>query len=475
MNASERFCHAYHQTLHTPEHALGGNNDAWFTQFREQALDSFSAQGLPTAKTENWKYTRLKPIEQVDFNHTTAPATTLPQDQLDAIPHCPNGYQLVFINGRFEESLSRLPPITNAPIQETILCDFHRAIETHSDHLKSTLGKIAHTNHHPFAALNSMFTSNGVFLWVHQNNHIQQPIHCLFISTTMDKPNVCHPRLLLIMEDNSEATVFEHYMFIPEFKGLKGPNTQQATESPPFFTNAVTEILMGPNARMQHYTLQQESPANIHIAGLHVMQQPSSYFSNHSFFLGGKLTRNDIRISLAGKAAECVLTGGYCIGDQQHLDQHIQIDHLEPECHSRTLYKGVIQDHARAVFNGKIVVHPAAQQTNAKLVNKNLLLSTKGHVDTKPELQIYADDVVCSHGATVGQLDDAALFYLQTRGITKTAAKTLLASAFIGETLESISQPLIQKLIIPPVLNQLNQLINPLKKTVFSNHKKEGL
>ena len=472
MNASERFCHAYQQTLHTPEHALGDSNDAWFTQFREQALDSFSTQGLPTSKTENWKYTRLKPIEKIDFSQTTAASKTLPQDQLDALPCLPDSYQLVFINGRFEESLSRLPPITNSPIQETILCDFSRALETHSNHVKSTLGKIAHIDNHPFAALNSMFTSNGIFLWVHQNNHIQQPIHCLFTSSSVEKPNVCHPRLLLIMEDNSEATVFEHYLAI---HGPHGKQERRAFESTPCFTNAVTEILMGHNARMHHYTLQQESPTNIHIAGLHVMQQPSSYFSNHSFFLGGALTRNDVRISLAGKAAECVLAGGYCIGDRQHLDQNIQIDHLEPECRSRTLYKGVIQDHARAVFNGNIVVHPAAQQTNAQLVNKNILLSTKGHVDTKPELQIYADDVACSHGATVGQLDDAALFYLQTRGITKTAAKTLLVSAFIRETLESIQQPVIQNLIELPVLNQLKQLINPHKQTLFSNHKKEDI
>ena len=225
------------------------------------------------------------------------------------------------------------------------------------------------------------------------------------------------------------------------------------------FTNAVTEIFLGRGARMQHYKLQSESLNTSHIAGLHVEQQHASSLSSHSLSLGAGLARNDIAVRLAGEGAQCRLYGAYCIGGRQHVDYHTQVDHLMPGCYSRELYKGVVQDRARAVFNGMVVVHPDAQHSDAQLVNKNLQLSAKAEVDSKPELQIYADDVKCSHGATVGQLDPAALFYLQSRGIAQEEAKAMLVSSFINEILQSIEPSGVQQLLQPPVQARMSTLV----------------
>jgi len=435
MNASERFYHTYQHSC----------PDTWLTQLRDQARDSFTSQGLPTSKLEDWKYTRLKHIEQLEFSHAELSATPLSLEQKNSLPHCPGGYQLVFVNGHYTEELSDVPLA-----KDFIICSFAKALEQHTNKVQSTLGQITNHKDQPFAALNTMFMNDGVFLWLPKNTHIQHPIHCLFITSATDKSTVIYPRLLVILEDNAKATLLEHYLTITH---------PQAVEVNPCFTNAVTEILLGASAQMNHYRLQQESVNNSYIAGLHVMQQQASRFNSHSFCLGATLARDDIHITLAGKKATCSLLGAYCSGDQQHHEQHLKIDHVAPDCSSKTLYKGVIQDNSRAVFNGNIVVHPKAQKSNAHLINRNLLLSAKGHVDTKPELQIYADDVICSHGATVGQLDNTALFYLQSRGITRQAAEALLVSAFMSEIFVSIEQPEIKKLMCSPVLDQLNMLI----------------
>lgn len=459
MNASERFCTAYTRN----SGSLTGQQLPWLKTLRENALGEFAAQGLPKPYEEDWKYTRLKQIEQLEFCRAERPAPLL-SDQLGTpLPTCQGGYRLVFINGWYMESLSTLDHLPPG----LVLCSFAQALSEYSDDLEEALGSIANREGQPFAALNTAFMEDGVFLQVAANTVILDPIHCLFLSaaSTDDvQPRVSHPRLLIVLEDNAEISVVEHYLGIKslDMKGLgfEGQGSvEKALQDNHNFTNTLTEILLHPYARLNHYKLQCESPGSSHIGGIHIEQRRASQFTSHNLSLGAALARNDIRIKLTGEDAKCCLNGAYLVGGRQHVDHHTQIDHLEPSCCSEELYKGVIQGRARAVFNGKVVVHPAAQQSDARQINKNLLLSEKAEVDTKPELQIYADDVKCSHGATVGQLDAQALFYLQSRGISQIDAEALLVYAFVSEILEAIDHPGIQRLIQAPVVDQLSGLI----------------
>jgi len=461
MNASERFCTAYTQSsasLRDQHQQL-----PWLKTLRENALHEFAAQGLPKPYDEDWKYTRLKQFEQLEFCRAERPASLLPEQMSISLPTCGVGCQLVFINGWYMESLSTLDHLPTG----LVLCSFAQALLDYRADLEATLGNVADREDQPFAALNTAFMEDGVFLRVAADTVIHDPIHCLFLSTaTADdaRPRVSYPRLLILLEDNAELSVVEHYLGIKSL-GIESPDL----EAPDFemnelennhnFTNTLTEILLHPGASLNHYKLQCESPDSSHIAGIHVEQQRGSQFISHNLSLGAALARNDIRIKLAGENAKCCLNGIYLVGGRQHVDNHTQVDHLVPSCCSEELYKGVIQGHARAVFNGKVVVHLDAQQSDAQQINKNLLLSKKTEVDTKPELQIYADDVKCSHGATIGQLDAQALFYLQSRGISKSDAEALLVYAFVSEIIEAIDHPGVQQLIHAPVLEQLSHLI----------------
>jgi len=452
MNASERFCNAYTQnrgrTFGLPDTAqqLG-----WLRQLKDHALESFSAQGVPGPRVENWKYTRLGHIEQLDYNCTEQHSHSTPEIQAADLPICPDSYQLVFIDGNYTPALSSDGSLPDG----LILCSLAQGLIQYPSLLSSTLGTITEYKGHPFAALNGMYMADGVFLRVAKGTKIQAPIHCLFYSTVADKAIMNSPRLLLVIEEQAEVTVIEHYL------GCNSTVRQLEHQGDsPHLTNSLTEIALGRQARMQHYKLQSEPMTTSHIAGLHVEQQRDSVFCSHNLSLGASLTRNDICIKLADEGAECHLYGAYCIGGKQHVDSHTQIDHLKPSCRSLEQYKGVIQDRARAVFNGMVVVHADAQHSDAQLINKNLLLSSKAEVDTKPELQIYADDVKCSHGATVGQLDPTALFYLQSRGITSEDAQALLITAFIDEILLSIEQPAVRHFLQPSIQAQLHRLIS---------------
>lgn len=482
MNANERFCTAY---TRSSAH-LTGQQLPWLKTLREKAMGEFAAHGLPGPYEEDWKYTRLKQIEQVEFFRAERPTAALLPEQLGtSLPACQGGYRLVFINGWYMESLSTVDRLPRG----LVLCSFAQALRQQGAALESTLGNIASFEGQPFAALNTAFMEDGVFLRVAKDTSIDDPIHCLFLSTASadgSRPRVSYPRLLMVLEDNAELSVVEHYLGIESLGmkslGIKSPELEgQGLEDNHNFTNSLTEILLHPGASLNHYKLQCESPHSSHIGGIHVEQRRASRFTSHNLSLGAALARNDIRIKLTGEDAKCCLNGIYLVGGRQHVDNHTQIDHLVPGCCSDELYKGVIQGRARAVFNGKVVVHPAAQQSDARQINKNLLLSEKAEVDTKPELQIYADDVKCSHGATVGQLDTQALFYLQSRGISQTDAEALLVYAFVSEVLEGIDHPGIQPLIQVPLLDQLSELIGadtlrlqPLEPTFFPK-KGEGM
>lgn len=454
MNASERFCNAYTQHRNS-EQPYNTQHLSWLQQLQDNAFESFSTQGLPGPREESWKYTRINQIEQLNFSRAELGFGSNTEVRSDETPLCAGCHQLVFIDGKHAPELSS----DNELPEGLTLCNLAQGLNRPPRLLSSTLGKVVENQGHPFAALNAMYMVDGVFLRVAKGTKIQSPIHCLFYNTEADGPVVSSPRLLLVIEEQAEITVIEHYL------GSSIAHQEQNQDGNLHLTNALTEIVLGRHAKLQHYKLQSESGNTSHIAGLHVEQYQNSLFCSHSLSLGANLTRNDLCIKLAEEGAECRLYGAYCIGDKQHVDFHTQIDHLKPNCRSRELYKGVIQDRARAVFNGMVVVHPEAQYSDAQLINKNLLLSARAEVDTKPELQIYADDVKCSHGATVGQLDPAAMFYLQSRGISHEEAQTLLISAFISEILQTVKRTSVREFIEPPLRAQLNRLIHQALST----------
>lgn len=448
MNACERFLKDY--SLSKP--TLPGQTLQWLTQLRESALQSFAAQALPDSKNENWKYTQLTALEETDYR--LARQQELPDltPLAEQIKQCAAAeHYLVFINGCYLAGLSshsKLP-------EGIVLSSFAQALQTHPQLIAEALGKVANYQNHTFSALNTALFSDGVFLWASENSRIERPIHCLFISSASEQPVVSHPRLLAVLKKNARLTLIEHYLDADQLN-TEHAETKRANQN---LLNCVTEISLDAQSCMHHYKLQYESDKSTHIAAMYVRQQAASTFISHSYSLGAALARNDIEILLAEQDAECSLNGAYLVDDSQHVDYHTQITHLSPACSSQQIYKGVVQGHARAVFNGAVIIDPAAQQSNARQLNKNLLLGDKGEVDTKPELQIYADDVICTHGATVGQLDKQALFYLQSRGFSTQDAQAWLVYGFISELLERIDNPVLRKFIEQPVLKHLEQLV----------------
>jgi Fe-S cluster assembly protein SufD len=449
MNARERLLKDFAQSKeYLPGHLL-----PWLTDLRESAIENFAAQGFPSPKDESWKYTNTKKLQQTEYclaQQAVIPPTDSLAAQISEQQFCPDEHRMVFINGTYHHELS-----SNSPFPEgIIISSFAQALQDHPILMASTLGEMVNHQTHPFSALNSAFMSDGLFLWAAENSQMASPIHCLFISTTTAKPVVCYPRLLLVLKNKTQLTLIEHYI------DLSSPEPDMtAAKQNHHLINAVTEIHLGPEAHLDHYKLQHESLNSSHIAAMYVQQHRGSRFTSHSYSLGAALARYDIQIQLTGSQCECCLNGVYLADGNQHVDYHTQIAHLAPDCSSQQLYKGVIQGRARAVFNGKVIIHPEAQQSNAKQLNKNLLLSDSGEVDTKPELQIYADDVICSHGATVGELDTQALFYLQSRGISKNDAQACLVYGFVSELLERINHPSLRKFIQLSVTAQLKQLV----------------
>ncbi|MBI3909526.1 MAG: Fe-S cluster assembly protein SufD [Armatimonadetes bacterium] len=392
---------------------------------RREAMAHFTELGFPTTRHEEWRYTSVAPITRIRFQPAVADGNGLTQ------AHLPlgriTGCRLVFVNGRYASELSTpgihaergwtLPRAVKAgSLAAALKTDFER-VETH-------LARYAAFHQHPFVALNTALMEDGAFLHIPRGVIVEEPIHLVFIATRAPsgrgEPVVSHPRTLIVAEENSLATVIETYA---------GPDGDV------YFTNAVTEIVAGENAVLDHYKVQQESEAAFHIATLHVQQARSSTFSSHSISLGGALVRNDVRAVLDGPGSESTLNGLYVARGQQHVDNHTVIDHAKSHCNSHELYKGILDGRATGVFNGKIFVRPGAQKTDARQTNQNLLLSQDAVIDTKPQLEIFADDVRCTHGATVGQLDEDAIFYLRSRGIGVEEARGLLTYAFASDVL----------------------------------------
>jgi Fe-S cluster assembly protein SufD len=386
---------------------------------REAAFARFAELGLPTAQDESWKYTSLAPIAQVPFEAGTLAARSPGQELLVRALGAPGSVQLVFIDGHHRPELSSAASAAGG----AFIGSLRVALAERPEVVGRELGRHADFRRDGLTALNTAFLEDGAFIHLPAGAIVDSPIQLLFISTQEGKATLSHPRNLIVAGARSRATVIETYAGAPD-----------AT----YFTNAVTEIVLGEGAQLEHYKLQQESGRAFHVALLQITQGRDSRFSSHSLALGGALARNEVRALFSSEGGECTLNGLYMASGRQHLDNRTLIDHKSPRCTSRELYKGVLDGESRGVFGGRVLVREDAQKTDARQINKNLLLSEGAEIDTKPQLEIFADDVKCAHGAAVGELDEDALFYLRSRGLGRDAARSLLTYAFASEMVDRI-------------------------------------
>lgn len=397
----------------------------WLESLRNQATDAWLAQPWPTRKTEHWKYTPMQGLQKTQL-HTLGSAANpvLNSAQLkDLIPL--DAYRLVFVDGVFDaEHSSSLP---NAVVRFSQVNAEQQAL------IEKYLGKIVEGERHLFATLNNAWLEDGVLVHVPRNQQLEKPVYIVNVITAVGAAS--NQRLLIVLDENSQAEVVEHY--------CSSADVQNS------FANALTEIHVGDNASLHHYRLNMEEEQAQHIGAVHVDLQRNARLRGFALALGSNLMRVDYQLNHRGQGAELDLQGIYLPRNQQVVDYHTNICHWVPHCKSNEVFRGIVSDSAQAIFNGRIYIHQDAQKTLAELSNKNMLTSNKAEVNTKPELEIYADDVKCAHGATISQLNANARYYLQSRGLSRAEADVMLSFGFINELLEQIAQPIVHDYLQP--------------------------
>ena len=392
----------------------------WARSMRLSAITRFETLGFPTTKNEDWHFTSVAPIAEREFDLLAPPKHGVKAAQLAPFTFgAVDWHTLVFVNGRYDAGLSRaagLPDgVTLVPLKE--------AYETLPLLVEQYLGKVAAFEGETFTALNTAFLDDGAVVHVGKEVEVARPIHLLYVSDASASTGTSQPHNLIVLDRFAKATVIETYA------GL---------DDGAYFTNVVTEAVVGDGATLTHLKLQRESANAYHVGTVDVRQARDSHLFSFSFATGAALSRTNVYTELRGEACGATLNGLYLGDGEQHIDHQTRIEHVEPNCYSREHYKGILDGSAHGVFNGKVYVHPAAQKTDGKQTNNTLLLSEKAQIDTKPQLEIFADDVKCTHGATVGRLDETALFYLKSRGIAARTARQLLTYAFAADVLETI-------------------------------------
>ncbi len=398
------------------EKRAAGRELSWLRELRQNAFARFCQVGFPTTHDEDWRFTNVSAIAQTPFS--------LPQEApsiaaMDLRPWNVDGasVHLVFVDGRFARDLSAFGDLPTNIAVSSIQEEITRGGEA----LESHLGRYLNIERDAFSALNTAFTEDGGFVHIGRGIALDGPIHLLFVSTQSHVPRMVHPRNLLVFEQESQATVMEEYVSLGGGVVL---------------SNSGTELVAGENSTISHYMIEREHRDAYNVSTLRIQQARSANVASHSLLLGGGLVRNNVHPVLAGEGAECLINGLFIGDGRQHLDNFMHVEHASPHCSSRQFYNGIRDGHAHGVFHGRIVVHKDAQKTDAKQTNRNLLLSDDAQIDTKPQLEIYADDVKCTHGATIGQIEENALFNLRSRGIDEISARRLLLQAFASECLD---------------------------------------
>ncbi len=412
------------------EKSRNGEASSNLHSIRKTAIAKFAELGFPTTKNEEWKYTDVSPIAKLAlkpiFGYKVAGVTAKDLEQF-SFGH-PEWNRIVCINGHFSKELST----ANSVPAGVKIGSLAEAIKNEPALIEQHLTKYAPYDENAFVALSTAFLQDGVFMYIPNRTIIEKPVHLMMISTGPETEFVSFPRNLIIAGESSQMAFIESYVSLV-------PNI--------YLTNTVTEIFLAKNAIVEHDRLQLESDRSFHVGTLHVQQDRDSNFSSNAVTFGGRLVRNNITVTLDGEGAEATLNGLYLGTGEQHIDNHTCIVHAKPHCPSHELYKGILAEKSKGVFNGKIIVKKDAQKTDAKQTNKNLILSDEASIDTKPQLEIFANDVKCTHGATVGQLDDEALFYLRSRGVSLNKARDILIYAFASDVIERIKvEPLRERL-----------------------------
>ncbi len=406
----------------------------WLRTARSSAFARFIERGFPSTRDEEWKFTNVAAIAATSFRRVTGGPRVTSVELEPFLFKTPFGMQAVVVNGRLSSELSSLG---NLPAGVTV----SGMAEAMTD--QPPLEGPSLKSDHPFVLLNTAFCEGGVFIHIAPKAVVTEPIHVLFISAPAADPGLVAPRLFVVAGEQSESSIVENYAGVG---------------ATPVLTTAVTEVLLGPGAMVDHVKVQRETAEAFHMASTFVHLHRASTFTSQAITFGGRIARNDITATLAGDGAECTLNGLYVADGETLVDTHTTIDHAMPHCPSHEVYKGILAGRAKAVFNGKIIVRPDAQKTDAKQTNKALLLTDEASINTKPQLEIFADDVKCTHGAAIGQLDADQLFYLRARGIGVLDARNMLIHAFASDVLNGIKhdavrdrleEVLVEKLHLP--------------------------
>ncbi len=438
--AQRNYFDAYNEVL-----AEGQEHEpVWLRQLREDGWARFSAKGFPTTHDEDWRFTNLAALARTPFRRVAKDEATVSERDIKPYRVAGAACQLVFVNGYFVPELSDAEKLP----QGLEVCALRRAIDCGLDEcapggIEQHLGRYADANRDVFVALNTALWDDGAYVRIRRGAQITRPVHLLYVSAGAGAAIMTHPRTVIIAEEASLCTVVEDYVSVGNEAG---------------FSNAVTELVAGEGAVFSHFLVERENLASFNVSTLRTEQARSANVASHSVLLGGALVRNNVHPVLAGEGAECLINGLFAGEGRQHLDNYMLVEHASPQCNSRQFYNGILADHARGVFHGRIIVHKDAQKTDAKQTNRNLLLSDDARIDTKPQLEIYADDVKCTHGATIGQIEEESLFYLRSRGLSKADARNLLLYAFAAECLNRMHEGAAREMVETLIKNRLHEL-----------------
>lgn len=430
----------YRKSFDEFESKMNGHSKSFLHQFRTDSIAEFDKYNFPTLKNEDWKYTSVSPILKQNFK----PALTLADNKVSEEVVQKNLLKdfdcnvLVFVNGIFNKEFSKVDCLPEGVVIDSL----ENVLSTKPELVKDKITKLSKIEN-SFNALNGAFAMDGLFVYLPKGKVVEKPVQVLYLNGIENENVLASPRNLIIAEANSQVSIISSYM---GEDGLK------------YFTNVVTEVYTEENAIVDLYKIQDESHEAYHIEKLDAYQKSKSVFSHYSLSFGGAIVRNDFNDIMDDENIESHFYGLYLANDDQHVDHHTFVDHAKPNCESNELYKGILDGHSRGVFNGKIMVREDAQKTNAYQSNKTVLLSDDARIDTKPQLEIFADDVKCSHGATVGHLDDEAYFYIRSRGVPDHLAKSMLIRAFANDVVEKIKIEELREQINHMIFEHLHQV-----------------
>ncbi len=418
-----------------------GRSLPWLRQLREDAFARFGEVGFPTTHDEDWRFTNVSAIAKTAFHLPRKDGVQISRKGLDPYRIPGVDCQLVFVNGRFASELSLLNNLPRGVKVSSLAAE----ILSNPKEIEAHLGCYLDTKRDAFAALNTAFLEDGAYVYIPRGTVLEEPISVLFVSVTNGVPLMSHPRNLIVAEEDSQATILEEYVSL---------------DSGVAFCNTVTELVAGDNVVLSHYMIEREHTEAFNVSTLRMQQGRAANVASHSVLLGGALVRNNVHPVLAGEGGDCLINGLFIGNGRQHIDNYMLVEHAKPHCGSRQFYNGILDGHAHGVFHGRIIVHKEAQKTDAKQTNRNLLLSDDAQIDTKPQLEIYADDVKCTHGATIGQMAEDALFYLRARGIDEVSARKLLLFAFASECLDRMKYGPVRTHVEAVINQSLLQVAN---------------